>query len=89
MLANTALTGAVAVNQRGGDVQCCVQTLDRRRRRGGGPGRSGDRAPFGDARGGAAATVASSSARVGDGLSSYEDGVLSAVNKTAASVGSG
>jgi hypothetical protein len=42
-----------------------------------------------DARGVAAATVASSSARIGDGLSSYEDGVLSAVNKTAASVGSG
>lgn len=42
-----------------------------------------------DARGVAAATVASPSARIGDGLSSYEDGVPSAVNKTAASVGSG
>jgi hypothetical protein len=45
------------------------------------------RLPALDARGVAAATVASSSARIGDGLSSYEDGVLSAVNKTAASVG--
>jgi hypothetical protein len=42
-----------------------------------------------DARGVAAATVASPSARIGDGLSTYEDGVPSAVNKTAASVGSG
>jgi hypothetical protein len=39
-----ALTGAV---QRGGDVQCGVQTLDRRRRRACGPGRGGDRVPFG------------------------------------------
>ena len=35
----------------------------------------------------AAATVAAASARIGDGRSTYEDGVLSHVNETAAGYG--
>jgi hypothetical protein len=45
------------------------------------------RLPALDARGIAAATVAVESARIGDGLSTYRDGVLSRVNATAAALG--
>jgi hypothetical protein len=45
------------------------------------------RLPALDARGIAAATVAAASARIGDGLSTYRDGVLSRVNATAAALG--
>ena len=45
------------------------------------------RLPALDARGMAAATVAAASARIGDGLSTYRDGVLSRVNATAAALG--
>jgi hypothetical protein len=45
------------------------------------------RLPVLDARGIAAATVAASSARIGDGRSTYEDGVLSRVNRVAAGLG--
>jgi hypothetical protein len=34
-----------------------------------------------------AATVAAASARIGDGTSTYEDGIISAVNDTAAALG--
>lgn len=40
-----------------------------------------------DARGIAGATVAHTSARIGDGLSTWEDGVLTAVNRTARTLG--
>jgi hypothetical protein len=55
-----------------------------------GIGRDGaglSRLPVLDARGTAAATVSAASARVGDGRSTYYDGVLSARNETAASLG--
>jgi len=45
------------------------------------------RLPALDKRGIAAATVSAASARIGDGRSTYEDGVLSHVNKTAAAAG--
>ena len=45
------------------------------------------RLPALDARGIAAATVAAASARIGDGLSTYRDGVLSRVNASAAALG--
>jgi hypothetical protein len=45
------------------------------------------RLPVLDRRGIAGATVSVFSARIGDGRSVYEDGVLSCVNKTAASIG--
>ena len=45
------------------------------------------RLPVLDQRGIAAATVSIHSARIGDGRSVYEDGVLSCVNETAASIG--
>jgi hypothetical protein len=45
------------------------------------------RLPALDRRGIAAATVAAASARIGDGVSTYEDGVVSAVNDTAAALG--
>ena len=45
------------------------------------------RLPVLDLRGIAAATVSIHSARIGDGRSVYEDGVLSCVNETAASIG--
>ncbi len=45
------------------------------------------RLPALDQRGIAAATVAAASARIGDARSSYEDGVLSRVNRSAAALG--
>ncbi len=45
------------------------------------------RLPALDARAIASATVAAASARIGDGLSTYRDGVLSRVNATAAALG--
>jgi hypothetical protein len=45
------------------------------------------RLPALDARGIAAATVSAQSARIGDARSTYEDGVISRVNATAASLG--
>jgi hypothetical protein len=55
---------------------------------GGGPDGAGtSRLPVLDERGIAAATVASSSARIGDGRSTYKDGVLSAANRCARSRG--
>jgi hypothetical protein len=45
------------------------------------------RLPHLDRRGIVAATVAASTARIGDGRSTYEDGILSVVNETAAAVG--
>ena len=45
------------------------------------------RLPALDARGIAAATVAAASSRIGDGLSTYRDGVLSRVNASAAALG--
>ena len=45
------------------------------------------RLPVLDERGIAAATVWSASARIGDGRSTYEDGVLSRVNETGARLG--
>ena len=47
------------------------------------------RLPALDARAIAGATVAAASARIGDGLSTYRDGVLSRVNATAAAFGAG
>lgn len=54
---------------------------------GGADGPGATRLPALDARGIAAATVAASSARIGDGRSTYADGLLSAVNSTARSLG--
>ncbi|MEV0387617.1 hypothetical protein AB0I15_47035, partial [Nonomuraea sp. NPDC050643] len=51
----------------------------------GGAGRT--RLPVLDLRGVPAATVAAGSARIGDGRSTYEDGVISAVNRAAAESG--
>jgi hypothetical protein len=45
------------------------------------------RLPALDDRGIAAATVAADSARIGDGVSTYTEGVLSMVNETAAMLG--
>ncbi|MBX6369428.1 MAG: hypothetical protein IRZ04_15685 [Rhodospirillales bacterium] len=45
------------------------------------------RLPALDRRGIPAAAVAAASARIGDGRSTYEDGILSAVNETAAALG--
>ena len=45
------------------------------------------RLPALDARGIAAATVSSVSARIGDARSTYEDGIISRVNARAASLG--
>jgi len=45
------------------------------------------RLPVLDDRGIAAVTVAASSARIGNGLSTYEDGIISAVNRAAAALG--
>jgi uncharacterized protein YunC (DUF1805 family) len=45
------------------------------------------RLPALDARGIAAATVAAASARIGDARSTYEDGIISRVNATAAALG--
>ena len=45
------------------------------------------RLPALDARGIAAATVAAASARIGDGRSTYEDGIVSRVNETARAAG--
>ena len=45
------------------------------------------RLPALDARGIAAATVAAASARIGDARSTYEDGILSRVNRGAAALG--
>ena len=45
------------------------------------------RLPALDARGIAAATVAATSARIGDGRSTYEDGIVSRVNETARAAG--
>ena len=45
------------------------------------------RLPALDARGIAAATVAAASARIGDGRSTYEDGIVSCVNETARAAG--
>ena len=45
------------------------------------------RLPALDARGIAAATVAANSARIGDGRSTYEDGIVSHVNETARAAG--
>jgi hypothetical protein len=45
------------------------------------------RLPALDSRGIAALTVAAESARIGDARSSYEDGVLSRVNRRAAALG--
>jgi len=45
------------------------------------------RLPALDARGIAAATVAAASARIGDARSTYEDGILSRVNRRAAALG--
>ena len=45
------------------------------------------RLPALDRRGIAAATIAAASARIGDARSSYEDGVLSRVNRKAAALG--
>ena len=45
------------------------------------------RLPALDARGIAGATVAAASARIGEGRSTYRDGVISRVNKTAAGMG--
>ena len=45
------------------------------------------RLPALDARGIAAATVAAGTARIGDGLSTYRDGMISHVNQTAAALG--
>ena len=45
------------------------------------------RLPALDARGIAAATVAANSARIGDGRSTYEDGIVSRVNETARAAG--
>lgn len=50
-------------------------------------GAGASRLPVLDARGIAAATVAHTSARIGDGLSTWQDGVLTAVNRTAAALG--
>ena len=47
------------------------------------------RLPALDARAIAGATVAAASARIGDGLSTYRDGVLSRINETAAALGAG
>ncbi len=47
------------------------------------------RLPALDARAIAGATVAAASARIGDGLSTYRDGVLSRVNRAAAALGAG
>jgi hypothetical protein len=47
------------------------------------------RLPALDARGIAAATVAAASARIGDARSTYEDGIISRVNRTAAALGLG
>ena len=55
---------------------------------GGGPGDRGrTRLPALDARGIPAATVAAATARIGDGLSTFHDGVISAVNDTARGMG--
>lgn len=55
---------------------------------GGGPDQAGlSRLPALDERGIAGATVSAASARIGDGRSTYEDGILSHVNKTAAAAG--
>jgi hypothetical protein len=45
------------------------------------------RLPALDRRGIAAATVSAESARIGDARSTYEDGIVSAVNRTAAQIG--
>lgn len=54
---------------------------------GGADGAGFTRLPALDARGIVAGTVAAMSARIGDGLSTYEDGVLSRVNDTAQKLG--
>jgi uncharacterized protein YunC (DUF1805 family) len=54
---------------------------------GGRDGAGTSRLPALDARGIAAATVASNTARIGDGRSTYDDGVLSAVNCRARALG--
>jgi hypothetical protein len=54
---------------------------------GGKDGAGFTRLPALDARGIAAATVSAASARIGDGLSTYETGVLSRVNETARRLG--
>ena len=51
---------------------------------GGKDGAGYSRLPVLDARGIAAATVSCQTARIGDGRSTYETGVLSRINKTAA-----
>lgn len=57
---------------------------------GSGPDQAGlSRLPALDERGIAAATVSAASARIGDGRSTYADGVLSHVNETAAAAGAG
>jgi hypothetical protein len=47
------------------------------------------RLPALDARGIAAATVSAASARIGDARSTYEDGIISRVNRRAATLGLG
>lgn len=54
---------------------------------GGRDGAGTSRLPVLDTRGIAAATVASNTARIGDGRSTYADGVLSAVNRRASTLG--